>query len=1330
MDNDTQRIADRQPDQPDSILTSFEKTKSISIATTAIGTDFDNLPSLQTDEEREEVSNNNFSIDINKSIIPQTNLPNMSNDGTNHESLTVQDKVESVEDVSSFDSNGISKGRNEEEEKRGKIDSKSCLNQHEDGDQEAIHLDISSNNDTTTTPWINKLKDPFDESPSVILNTPLAQLSKSSTKNILGTILRNTGNYTNNNKLTFSHNSLTTPGQISHNLFEKMRKEQLNMQPMEYESESQSNGIVLGDTQLIEDEENEENGRIEDSFKLSQNFDEKLNIRLEKFEDFKLNDTQVIDSSDRVADTQLIADTQIISSSNGHEYIKDDTADIEIPVTQAGSEPDVQVPDTSERRNSDSNGNVTETIISQQDDEDFLSTNDTDKILDFSKSQRMEIVSDYEEEEEEEETKQDHQDTESDSLMNMGRSKLISSSKDKTTITDQDEEEEEQEDKSIKMFDGIADDSLIKHQLHLKRRHAEETEKSEGSIYMEDNTSNKKFRNNVISPYLPKSLSDLNTPSKTNKKTLLQKLSHFNSPLSVLQKQQQNLHTKSLSSLSSSANCQHQGVSSSPRVVPDSSPAVTKLEYLLKEKDNKRGTSLKSREANIQPEVALGWTSSGKKIEDETTRIIKDKIKINSSPFSNGARNAISSPNGNVTQELTESESEEEQEESMVIDDDKRKKRRSAKLSKLTQSQDTQDTQDIQDTTHAGLQRSEYRKDENSPDVEFEDSKSDEQTARMVYDDSPLTQLSESDDSQKLPHRSEHFSNLVKNLKNKENEKHILRQELKQSLSKEDVKFPNSVWARIENKYYPSLIKEELSCGIDLIFADQVVTLRPENIMSSLDIRIGDKIRILSSNIKSQNFVVTGLSKEKKRDGSGEVDEENIICMRGYDTVYVKSLNKNSKAIDGDEQKYKLSSVFMTSNQWKSRKSGIEIFEENENPLADLLGNISKPIRGRSSGENINIELIPRTPSKKNNNVLYKQSKFVYTSPTKKIPTPNSIASVSSNGSGSNNSGSNGDKIFSDSIFVLTNTNNSSKGISNDNSKSELTRLIQENGGLVLNNGFEEILIKLREPFLSFKLKHPYDKAGYKFAAVISNNYCRSEKYLQGLSLGWPILSESFIHDCIKVKDKRYLFEKWTSYLLPSGYSKKINIVKSYDIFNFKLKLNNFKLPLINQLDNNSNILKNHRILILNNDNMVKPKIVEFLFFALGAKSIDFCNDYKKILEKAREYLEMRQRDNNGSDEDEFFLVYNTKPLEMYNQLSNAYKSLNFISRTSRAKIPSSNNQRKMHNLINNGELVPANHPYDLSGLVLKIVGWEWIVQCVISAYCWEADATWTETLS
>ncbi|RJE22290.1 hypothetical protein PHISCL_05382 [Aspergillus sclerotialis] len=130
--------------------------------------------------------------------------------------------------------------------------------------------------------------------------------------------------------------------------------------------------------------------------------------------------------------------------------------------------------------------------------------------------------------------------------------------------------------------------------------------------------------------------------------------------------------------------------------------------------------------------------------------------------------------------------------------------------------------------------------------------------------------------------------------------------------------------------------------------------------------------------------------------------------------------------------------------------------------------------------------------------------------------------------------------LFSGMVFAVS-------YVENDDAKSRVTKMILENGGRILKEGFNELFefpsnvphvtpTNASEPGATesnvpFRLASAAEDVG--FACLIADKHSRREKYMQALALNIPCLSGRWIEDCLA--QSRIL--DWGMYLLPAGES-------------------------------------------------------------------------------------------------------------------------------------------------------------------------------------------------
>ena len=128
--------------------------------------------------------------------------------------------------------------------------------------------------------------------------------------------------------------------------------------------------------------------------------------------------------------------------------------------------------------------------------------------------------------------------------------------------------------------------------------------------------------------------------------------------------------------------------------------------------------------------------------------------------------------------------------------------------------------------------------------------------------------------------------------------------------------------------------------------------------------------------------------------------------------------------------------------------------------------------------------------------------------------------------------------IFANMVFAVS-------YVDRDAERRRVSKHIQSNGGILLEEGFHELfdldtpigLPQGRTPFNGqeaqngLRIKSQWANAG--FACLIADQHSRKAKFMQALALGIPCLAGRWVEDCLRQR----AIVPWDSYLLPSGGS-------------------------------------------------------------------------------------------------------------------------------------------------------------------------------------------------
>lgn len=478
-----------------------------------------------------------------------------------------------------------------------------------------------------------------------------------------------------------------------------------------------------------------------------------------------------------------------------------------------------------------------------------------------------------------------------------------------------------------------------------------------------------------------------------------------------------------------------------------------------------------------------------------------------------------------------------------------------------------------------------------------------------------------------------------------------LRQEEFNRIDEDAVSLRDCVWVLFDFNIYVGQVVNYGSQELVVSFEEGEYVINNSD-LHLLDIRIGDLVRLRNSKYK---FKVTGLTYQ--------CNGSKYLCARGFNYVYLQRLTKRKKS-NLKEIGVDLQRCYMELSDWAWHKQnyeliikGMDVLKSSEDLhygfIRDSIGDkaVSQGAKTIEKSRASNLSITPES------------------SPTKRSQSKRSPKKLHGEKRKS--------QLFSGMIFCIT----SGKQL-DEEVKENVLDAIKENGGTVIYTSFIDILkfscskegnLKLTSDTLN----------NFVFGAVISNSYCRSAKYLQALCLGWPVLSVNFVLDSIsylKVLD-------WQTYLLPAGYSHKIQSIKSLNIFAFATNRVQGK-TLLDQLMNNNHLLHDYHIIMSHDDNSTTIKTCEFIFHAFGAKGINMYSNYHDLAELLESF---------------------TGEVMIYDNLKNIRSIIESHSQNGPViTLPKRESEKSKAN------------KKELRSKRLHFIDWEWVVQCVISNYIWE----------
>lgn len=341
------------------------------------------------------------------------------------------------------------------------------------------------------------------------------------------------------------------------------------------------------------------------------------------------------------------------------------------------------------------------------------------------------------------------------------------------------------------------------------------------------------------------------------------------------------------------------------------------------------------------------------------------------------------------------------------------------------------------------------------------------------------------------------------------------------------------------NAYYPATWISASTDGNSHVvrFDDTTVTTVDTMRVRALDIKIGDVVKVDYEGFRSKSWVV----KSYGRKALNEDDRANGVDIYGHVmlNVQAKVTQRDSMPApgmivqsEGDVQEIMVTNVKVTHNM-------ITHFVDRVF-FPPIVGGTAASTNGTPSTKAQSVEA-EITPSRTTRRAAASTTKSVVREPSKlREESVASSTEVASTG------------MFEGMAFAISYA-------SNENEKFDVTRLIRRNGGLILEQGFDELFIapQLEEQTTptkrsakptaiaqnnaesgSLRLKPEYESLG--FIALIADKHSRRAKYMQALALDLPTLSGRWIVDSFD-SSRNVGFPQtprpWTRYLLPAGES-------------------------------------------------------------------------------------------------------------------------------------------------------------------------------------------------
>ncbi|KAK0310093.1 radiation sensitive protein rad9 [Friedmanniomyces endolithicus] len=405
------------------------------------------------------------------------------------------------------------------------------------------------------------------------------------------------------------------------------------------------------------------------------------------------------------------------------------------------------------------------------------------------------------------------------------------------------------------------------------------------------------------------------------------------------------------------------------------------------------------------------------------------------------------------------------------------------------------------------------------------------------------------------------------------------------------------------NNFYPATWLSTSGDGksYKVRFDDTTETFIDAGHARSLDLRVGDHVKVDHKNMRKQVWTIRGFGEPAQTDAERAFG----TTTHGHHIAKVqprssrKSQPANHQTLQGDSDiiDVLISNIYITHSLWPA-------FAERPFIPPDVAGvdhsRLATPTTGlqtpdtETPGSRSRRRLVP------SNNIARRVSHL----------REESIASGSSR--------SNAD-LFAGMAFAISYGANNAE-------RADVTRSILGNGGVILESGFDELF---EQPNLDDeddeKKANGIERAGlvlkpgYRdlgFVALIADRHSRRAKYMQALALGLPTLSGRWIADSLAAVNGPQAEATaplaWSRYLLAAGESSYLNgAVRSRTI---ALTPSAGETKLVDTIEQRSKLLGGDGVLILASTKQKasweRRKTYAFLTLALGAGYVKRVSDY------------------------------------------------------------------------------------------------------------------------
>ncbi|GAB7360659.1 hypothetical protein MBLNU230_g0538t1 [Neophaeotheca triangularis] len=391
-------------------------------------------------------------------------------------------------------------------------------------------------------------------------------------------------------------------------------------------------------------------------------------------------------------------------------------------------------------------------------------------------------------------------------------------------------------------------------------------------------------------------------------------------------------------------------------------------------------------------------------------------------------------------------------------------------------------------------------------------------------------------------------------------------------------------------------------------FDDTTITSIASHLVARLELCKGDIVKVDLPGMKKNTYIVQGLgtSQEAAKARPGEMD----IYGHSIVKVQAKASSRNSFAADGavvavqgEVLDVHLSCVYLTHTMWANYS------HRTFTPPAKVQDRSTRFVTPSTGTATPSTE----TPTSRSRRNGLLSGRIASKAPQSHLR----------EGSVTSSTDQSGGDVFAGMAFAI------SYG-SNEAEKALITGMIQRNGGIILESGFDELFalpsLEASNPASPNKrsprkdtsptepeatgLRLKPEHADLGFVALIADRHSRRAKYVQALALGLPTIAGRWITDSLESVNGPL---PWTKYLLPAGESSYLSgavrsrVLASYDPMGAQLSAS---------IESREVLLQGQGVLIVSpkkgKSTWERRKAYAFLTLALGAGHVKRVGDVEE----------------------------------------------------------------------------------------------------------------------